>query len=95
MPPVSLAVPPHAGPLGREGSVAELSPAGVRLIALKPAEDGRGVVGRLQETAGRAATPTLRVADWTYTLHPIPAHGLATYRLLRGTARRIGISELD
>jgi len=94
MQPVSLTVPPHDGDLGRAGSVAELSPAGVRLIALKPAEDGRGVIVRLQETAGRRVTPKLRVADWSYTLHPIAAHGLATYRLLRGTARKTGISEL-
>ncbi len=93
-PPATLPVPAHPGPLGRAGSAAEISPAGVQLIALKPAEDGRGLIVRLQETAGRAVTPRLRVADWTYTLHPLAAHGLATYRLLRGTARKVLISEL-
>ena len=93
-PPVTLTVPGHPGPLGRSGSIAERSPAGVRLLALKPAEDGNGLIVRLQETAGRRTTPRLRVAGTSYALAPLPAHGLATYRLSLKRATPVRISEL-
>jgi alpha-mannosidase len=93
--PVTLPVPAHPGPLGRKGGIVELSPAGVHLLALKPAEDGRGVVIRLQETAGRRTTPRLKVAGTAYRLAPLPAHAIATYRLLRGRAMAIPITELE
>jgi alpha-mannosidase len=93
-PPLSLPVPAHGGPLGRSGSIVSLAPAGVRLLALKPAEDGNGLIVRLQETAGRGTTPRLIVAGRSYPLAPLAAHGLATYRLARNRAVPVRISEL-
>ena len=93
--PVALPVPPHPGPLGRAGSIASLAPAGVRLLALKPAEDGGGVVVRLQETAGRKCSPRLDLAGRTYALGTLAAHGLATWRIARGRARPVKFSEFD
>ena len=93
-PPVTLPVPPHPGKLGRSGSIAELTPAGVRLLALKPAEDGDGIVVRLQETAGRKCQPQLTLAGRKYALGPLAAHGLATYRMSRGRASPVKITEL-
>ena len=93
-PPVALSVPPHPGPLGRSGSIVRLDPAGVRLLALKPAEDGNGLIVRLQETAGRSTIPRLTVAGQNYPLSSLPAHGLATYRLARKRATAVKITEL-
>ena len=93
-PAVTLAVPPHPGPLGRSGSLAALAPAGVKLLALKPAEDGRGQIVRLQEVAGRPAQPRLTLAGRTYPLGALAPHGLATYRLHRGRATAVALTEL-
>jgi alpha-mannosidase len=92
--PVTLPVPPHPGPLGRSGSIAALAPAGVRLLALKPAEDGNGLIVRLQETAGRKTTPKLTIAGHAYLLAPLAANGLATYRIARKRATAVKITEL-
>ena len=55
-PPVALMVPPHPGRLPRCGSLADLKPGLLRIMALKPAEDGRGIVLRAQNT-GKKAVP--------------------------------------
>jgi len=93
-PPVALAVPPHPGPLGRRGSAASLAPASVKLLALKPAEDGRGLVVRVQETTGRAVRPRLTLAGQTHTLGRLAPRALATYRLHRGRVTPVGLAEL-
>jgi alpha-mannosidase len=80
-PPVALPVPPHPGKLGRSGSLGELTPSTVQLLALKVAEDGRGLILRLQETAGRATTPRLKLFGQTVRLPRLGAHRLATFRL--------------
>ena len=59
--PVSVVLSaPHDGPRGRSGSLAKLS-AGARLLAIKPAIDGRGWIVRIQGDATKAAPITL---DW-------------------------------
>lgn len=93
-PPVTLPVPPHPGALGRAGSIVSLEPAGVRLLALKPAEDGNGLIVRLQETAGRKTTPKITVAGQIYPLGPLAAHGLATHRIARKRATAVKITEM-
>jgi alpha-mannosidase len=50
-PPVVLQVPPSPGALPRKGTFMLLRPASLGLLALKPAEDGRGVVLRAQASA--------------------------------------------
>ncbi len=90
----SLAVPPHPGRLGRSGSLVELTPTTVRLLAFKPAEDGQGLIVRVQETAGRAARPSLTLAGKRIMLPRLPAHRIATYRLQRGRVAPVLLSEL-
>lgn len=51
-PPVVLRAAPHPGPRGRSGSFASVS-AGARLLAIKPAADGRGWILRVQGKAGK------------------------------------------
>lgn len=43
----------HKGTLGKEFSLGDLNSEGVRLMALKKAEDGNGYIVRFQETAGK------------------------------------------
>lgn len=93
-PPISLSVPPHPGKLGRSGSIVALEPSHVKLLAFKPAEDGHGLVVRLQEIEGRACRPQLTVGGRHYPLPPLPARSLATYRLARGRAVPIPLTEL-
>jgi alpha-mannosidase len=84
-PPVALIVPPHDGKLGRSGSLGELKPDTLRLLALKPAADGKGLILRVQETAGRATQPKLTLLGKTVRLTKVPAHRIATWRLTRGS----------
>lgn len=92
-PPTALLVPPHDEKLARSGSIASLEPAQVHLLALKPAEDGNGLIVRFQETAGTRATPRLTVAGKAYKLASLAPLGLATYRLHKGKATPVLSSE--
>jgi alpha-mannosidase len=80
-PPVAVLVPPHAGELSRSGSLAELRPSNVQLLALKPAEDGKGMILRVQEITGRSVKPTLALFGASVRLPALPAHRIATWRL--------------
>lgn len=54
-PPLALYVTPSPGPWRRSGSLAALEPQSVRLLALKPAEAGSGIILRAQQLADRPA----------------------------------------
>jgi alpha-mannosidase len=82
-PPVAMLVPPHEGELGRSGSMGQLTPGTVQLLALKRAEDGKGLILRVQESAGRATQPKLRLFGKPVRLGKVPAHKIMTWRLLR------------
>jgi alpha-mannosidase len=60
-PPTVLLESFHAGPLPAAGSYAALEPDHLVLGAVKLAADGDDLVVRIVETAGRAATATLRL----------------------------------
>ena len=85
-PPVTLAVAPHPGKLARAGSLGELSPESLRLLALKQAADGKGLILRLHETAGRDTLPAFKLAGKTVRLPKIPANQIITFRLMRSGA---------
>jgi alpha-mannosidase len=81
-PPVSMLVPPHPGKLPRGGTLAALEPDSVRLLALKPAQDGKSaLILRLQETAGRVTTPALTLLGQRVKLPKLKPHQIATLRL--------------
>jgi alpha-mannosidase len=84
-PPVVMLVPPHEGALGRSGSLGELKPDTLRLLALKRAADGKGLVLRVQETAGRAAQPKLTLLGKSVRLTKVPAHRIMTWRLTQAS----------
>ncbi|MFA5205453.1 MAG: glycoside hydrolase family 38 [Lentisphaeria bacterium] len=79
--PVALLVPAKPGPQPRQGSFAEVMPATLDLLALKPAEDGAGWVLRLQETAGRATAARLRWLGQELALGGIGPGAMASWRL--------------
>jgi alpha-mannosidase len=80
-PPVALLVPPHPGTMGKAGSLAELSPPTVQLLALKPAENGKGLILRVQETAGQAVKPKLHLLGRAVSLPRLAPHRIATWWL--------------
>lgn len=80
-PPVSILVPPHKGKWKRSGSLASIGPENIKLLALKPAEDGKGLILRVQETAGKATQPQLKIAGKTVKLTRVDANRIATWRL--------------
>jgi len=83
IPPVALLVTPSPGDLPRTGSLAALSPESVRLLALKPAEDGNGIVVRAQNTGNTPVEATLTWQGQTIPLGPVNAARIATWRLTR------------
>jgi alpha-mannosidase len=80
-PPVSILVPPHKGKWRRAGSLASLGPENIKLLALKPAEDGKGLILRVQETSGKATNPQLKIAGKTVKLSRVEANRIGTWRL--------------
>lgn len=93
-PAITLPVPPHPGALGRSGSIASLSTKTVKLLALKPAEDGHGLVARIQEIAGKTASPRLTLAGKSYALGKLKPRAIATFRIANGKAVPIPLTEL-
>jgi len=79
--PTYLAVPAKPGPLPRQGSLASIETDGVKLLALKPAADGGGLILRLQESAGRRVAPKVTILGQSITLNEIQAGEIATWSL--------------
>jgi alpha-mannosidase len=75
------AKPARRGQLPRSGSLLELAPASLALLALKRAEDGKGLVLRVQETAGAAATAMLTIAGQKLRLGRVDGHAITAWRL--------------
>jgi alpha-mannosidase len=98
MPPIAVLVPPSPGDLSRSGSLAALWPESMRLLALKPAEDGDGVVLRVQNTGADLTDAVLTWQGQTLPLGPVAAGHIATWRLVRdgngeGWAEPVDIQE--
>jgi hypothetical protein len=74
-----------------------LSPASVEIQALKPANDGNGLILRLRETKGRSVKPKFKWLDSTVDLGRIRANTIATWRLVQSggkwTAKETNIAE--
>jgi alpha-mannosidase len=98
-PVLAQTVLPGPGELPRSGSVLELHPANLQLLALKPAHEGEGYVLRVQETRGRTARPSLTWLGRRIELDTVAARKIATWRLTRTAkgwqARRIAAIEVE
>ena len=96
-PPITLLVLPTPGPLPRIGSLAALTPETVKLLALKPAEDKNGWIIRVQNLSGSETAPVLTWQGQALKLGAIPAHAIATWRLILSgsvwSARRTDTTE--
>ena len=82
-PLVNQPVPPHAGELATSGSFFTLKPANVQLLALKPAENGGGLVVRVQETAGKVAEVSGSWLNQTLRFGMIPPWSIRSFLLTR------------
>jgi len=81
--PATVPVPPQKATLPRKGSLAELMPSTLRLLALKPAYNGPGWIIRVQEIAGqtvRAKSTWLGKHISLGTVHP---RRIATWRIFK------------
>jgi alpha-mannosidase len=81
-PVLTQCVSPHAGRLGRSGSLFQLDAAQVQLIALKPAEKGRGFIVRLQEISGRSAQVEGRWLGKKIRFGKVEPWSLNTFRIV-------------
>lgn len=89
-PPAVMLVPAKKGKMPRAGSVMSLSPDSVQLLALKPAESGKGFVLRVRETSGRSVRPRLKWLGKSHKLDKISGGAIASWRLIpRGRVWRI------
>ena len=86
-PPVALPVPPSKGERPRSGSLLQLQPAGLRILAFKPAEDGNGLILAVQAMDGRAVTPRLKWLGQTIKLDRVAAGKIASWRLIERDGR--------
>ena len=96
-PPIVLLVAPKKGGLPRSGSAAALSPAGLQLLALKRAEDGKGAVLRVQAPAGKPLKAQLQWLGEKIALGPVRGGEIASWRLAQTKsgwkAVRVGVNE--
>lgn len=81
LPPLAACVPPKPGDLPRSGSLLEVRPGHLQVLALKPAEDGDGWILRLQETGGRESEASLTWGGRKLALGPVPAGAIVSWRL--------------
>ncbi|NNM88014.1 MAG: glycoside hydrolase family 38 [Phycisphaerae bacterium] len=92
-PPLVLLVPAKKGKLAREGSFLDLAPGSLQLLALKRAEDGRGLILRVQQTAGRKVRGHLTWLGQRIELGSVAAFEVATWRIVGRKATRTNILE--
>jgi hypothetical protein len=81
------AAAPNPGKLPGTGSLGEMAPSNIRMLALKLAEKGDGWILRAQETAGRNSAVTLRIGAESISVGHLGAWKLGTWRL----SRRFGV----
>ena len=84
-PPITLPVAPHPGKLGRSGSLGQLEPESLHVLALKPAADSKGLILRVQETAGHDTQPKFKLGGKNVRLPRVPANRIMTFRLTKSS----------
>lgn len=77
-----LHVPAKTGARPRAGSLAALLPASLRLLACKPAEDGTGVILRVQQSSDEPVAATLSWLGQSIELGTIAGRSFTSWRLL-------------
>jgi alpha-mannosidase len=82
-PPIVQVVPSGPGRLGRTGSLGSVEPRDVSLLALKPAEQGDGLVVRVQNLGEENRDVVLTLGEDRVPLGPAPVGKIVTWRLTR------------
>lgn len=91
-PPINIFVPSHTGPLPKSGSLGEITPMGVQLLALKPAEDGDGIIVRLFNRTNKTIKPIVRLNGKAIALTELQAGRIGTWRIDRSVEKSQVIS---
>jgi len=78
---LTVPVPPNKASLPRKGSLAELMPSTLHLLALKPAYNGPGWIVRVQESAGRTVRAKLTWLGNHINLGTVHPRRIATWRI--------------
>jgi alpha-mannosidase len=86
-PPVTLLCGSHSGAWARRGSLASLSPASLRLLALTASADGKAWILRLQETSGHAVTPHCTWLGQRLRLSRLAPYAIGAWRLASSKRR--------
>jgi alpha-mannosidase len=79
-PPVTLPLPPHPGPLGPSGSLGELRPSQVSLLAARPAPGGKLMI-RVQNRSDQTVQAKLVLAGKTHKLGTLKKYEIKTLTL--------------
>jgi len=80
-PPVAILVPAKKGAWGKTGSLASIEPASLKVLAIKPAEDGAGWIVRVQQAADVPARPTLKWCGQKLKTPDVGRWKIVTWRL--------------
>ncbi len=87
MQPLVQTVPPlKGGKLPRKGSLLELSGGSFKLLALKPAIDGMGMVVRVQETAGKSSALKMKIFGKSLAAGKVGPFKIASFRVKKAKA---------
>jgi alpha-mannosidase len=81
-PVVVTAVPASRGSLPRSGSLVSVLPRGVRIVALKPAEQGAGTILALQSVEGGAVSPRVEWLGTPLALGRLGAGTIGAWRIV-------------
>lgn len=81
--PTVVAAAAHPGSLPKAGSLAQLEPANVQMLAFKPSEEGIDWIIRVQETSGHLADVIVRLGTAEIALGIVDPYEVATWRMIR------------
>ena len=93
--PFVQTVPPLAGKgLKRTGSLLEIDGGSFKMLALKPALDGKGLLLRVQELSGKTSRLKITLLNEKLDLGEVGAHKIASFRLTK-SKRGLKVEEAD
>lgn len=80
-PAITLPIPPREGKLPMTGSFAQVENTNIHLLALKPSEDQKSWILRLQEIEGVDTIPSIQWLGASLQTEALPAFAIRTYRI--------------
>jgi alpha-mannosidase len=93
MPPVIQMTDPHEGRLPSTGSFMKLYPSTVKLLALKPAANGKGMVLRVQSCCKKRVEVSMDWKGKRMSLGPIAGESIASFRMSKNIWRPASITD--